>query len=194
MEHSSKTLLLIPLFLLSFYSCRYFELKERKSEIEKSITEWYQKRINLPDSIFLDNNGVKIKILTKDHLNNGIKVLSVLNNECLNCTISQLKFWAEFYSNYKNSHNFQLILVYSGFNEYFYDNLLLETDVRLPILLDESDFLIRNNSLFKNQLYRTVLLDKENKIILIGDFQRNKNLENIYKEEIQKRIHYSKIY
>jgi len=168
--------------LLTLNSCK----KEDKRNFENSISYWHQKEINVPDSIIIYHNNKKINVKTVKFFNRKSKLVSFIDNDCSNCTFSQLLFWKEFYNQYKNKDNFELILIYNGLNDYFCNVIYQESDVQLPIILDESGYFIKNNSIFERQLYRTVLLDSENKILLIGDFRGNRKLENLYLEEIDK--------
>ncbi len=182
------SIILILVYNLSLFGCSYFEINKRKKNIKKNVTSWYHKTITMPDTITLFfNNDIK-KVQTKNYLNKEIKLLSILSNNCSNCTFSQLSFWDDFYSTYSENENFQLVLIYNGLNDYFCNVLYHEADVKLPIFLDEQDILIKNNSIFKEKLYRTVLLNSENKIILMGDLTGNIQLEQLYKEEIDKQL------
>jgi len=89
---------------------------------------------------------------------------------------------------YDNQLEFQLVLIYCGPDEYLRNVLLDELGVKLPLLFDTAGIILKNE-LFANPEYRTVLLDKENKVCLIGDFSENKQLEDLYLEEIKQQLY-----
>ena len=168
--------------------CNLDEKRNKNEKIEDKLINSYNKSINLPDSLILFYDGDMRPIALSNHLNENLKILSILGNDCQKCTVSELLFWDDFSMNYENIDKIELILVYSGPNYYFTNVLSEEIGVQIPILLDESGIIQNNNTLFVDPLYRTVLLDKDNRILLVGNFMNNMKLKSLYFEEIDKQL------
>ncbi len=181
-----KKIIFIGIVLL--IGCNLNEEK-KKLKIEDIIIDSYHKNIYLPDSLVLFYNRDKKKISPSKYLSENLKILSILGNDCQKCTVSELLFWSDFLMNYENIDDIQLILVYSGPNYYFTNVLSEEIGIQIPILLDKSGIIQNKNALFDNPLYRTVLLDKDNRLLLVGKFINNMELKRLYFEEIEKQLY-----
>lgn len=183
-----KKIFLLFIVIVLFNGCNLNEERKKVVGIEDTLSNSYQKKIFLPDSLVFFYGGKKRKIATDEYFNKTVKVLSILGNDCSKCTVSELMYWDDLSRNYENIDSIQLILVYSGPNYYFTDVLSEDIGIQIPVLLDESSTIQNNNRLFEDPLYRTVLLDKDNKILLIGSFLNNMNLRRLYFEEIEKQL------
>ncbi len=168
--------------------CNLDTEREKNVIIEDILTKSYHKKICFPDSLVHYYNSDKRKISPSNYLSENLKILSILGNDCQKCTVSELLFWDDFSMNYENIDKIQLILVYSGPNYYFTNVISEEMGVQIPVLLDESGIIQNNNALFDDPLYRTVLLDKDNRILLVGNFMNNMKLKRLYFEEIDKQL------
>jgi len=187
MKH--KTILIILFALLS--SCGHIIGSRDTIDSEETVIKWYQKEIILPDSLFQIRQSIKEKVCLSNALKSKVKLFSILGNDCSSCTIAQLLFWDRFIQEYEERSGFQLVLVYSGPNDYFCNVLWEDFGIQTPVLLDETGLITTMNSIFEYPEYNTILLDSENKVQLIGDFVNNKELYHLYIEEIDKHLaHY----
>ena len=57
-----------------------------------------------------------------------------------------------------------------------------------PLILDFTNQYLKENDLTKWSRYKTFLLDKNNKVLLVGNPTYNKKLMKLYKQEINKRL------
>lgn len=181
-----KILIIIGIVLLN--GCNLNEERKKNVKIDDTLINSYHKKIYIPDSLVLFYDSDKMKISLSKYLSENLKILSILGNDCQKCTVSELLFWDDFSMNYENIDDIQLIMVYSGHNYYFTNVLSEEIGVQIPVLLDESGIIQNNNTLFDDPLYRTVLLDKDNRILLVGNFMNNMKLKRLYFEEIDKQL------
>jgi len=181
-----KIIIFIGIVLIN--GCNQDEKRNKNVKIKDQLIDSYHKSINLPDSLVLFYDGDKRPIALSNYLTENLKILSILGNDCQKCTVSELLFWDDFSMNYENIDKIELILVYSGPNYYFTNVLSKEIGVQIPVLLDKSGIIQNQNTLFDDPLYRTVLLDKENRILLVGNFINNMKLKKLYFEEIDKQL------
>jgi len=177
------TTLFVIKVLIIFYGCHNHGLKTKQKEIEKSIISWYNKDLILSDTLVILEDGEKRTIPKEEFLQKKYKILSILDNDCRSCTISQLLFWDAFIMENIDIYDFQLVLFYCGPNEYFSDVLISELGIKYPIVLDHSSQIL-SYDIFDENIYHTVLLDHENRVILIGNYFDNKQLEVLYLEEM----------
>lgn len=179
--------LIVIIMLITFcFSCDHIKNQRKNKAIENIVETWYNKSIDLPDSLLILENGQKNLTETSICFDAELKILSIIDSECSSCIISRLMFWDEFLKKTENTTGFKLLLVYNGPNIYFSKVLIEDTGVPIPIILDKNSVILNNNALFDHSSYRTVLLDNKNKITLIGDFFGRKELEKLYLKEIQK--------
>lgn len=177
--------LLILLLSSIFLNCNNNSKKDHFNELEKIVDNWNNKKIQYPDSLILYTSKKKTVINFNAYLKHEVKIISIINNQCTNCTISQLMYWDGFRKEYTDKFNIQIILIYSGKNEYFCKVLMEDTGIQIPVFLDESEHFIQKNDLFNNPQFQTLLLDSENKIILTGDISNNMKLEELFVNEIE---------
>lgn len=174
-------LLLAVIFQILISCSQQKEVRSKEDMIEK----WINQEFLLPDSLQFFYSGQAQDTALTDYFTDRCKIISIIENDCRNCTISQLMFWDSFKSEYIDLYDIQLVLIYCDSGDYLENVLLDELGVNLPVLFDPDNTLFKIE-LFSDPLYRTILLDTENKVKLIGDFRDNKQLEELYLEQIRK--------
>lgn len=173
---------------LQFMSCNENTQNRQKLIVtENIITELKGKQIFIPDSVaFIYKDSIyKTNILNAK--NKKFTIISIINGDC-NICVESLQKWKDdfideldtgkvaynFYISTEKTYNF-MIAIYPQIN------------LDLPLILDTSEYFIRQNKLDKyDDRFRTFLLDKDNKIILTGNPIHNAKIKNLFIQEIKK--------
>jgi hypothetical protein len=188
-ENIKKTLASL-LFIFFLCSC----VNKQNQILMDEMTLLKSQKINIPTE--------SLTVYIKDHLKNAtIKENNIKNAEfkfivysdsieCGSCYMNQLTGWLK-YIYYAQEHpdklGFYFIFsprvgkleeVLKSFNEIFFE---------YPIYVDENRiFEEQNPTIPKNKRMHCFLLDKDNKVILIGNPIRNKKVESLFFEIIEK--------
>ena len=174
-----KTIILLMCF--GIISCN-----PKKREIKKIIQEWQGKEIIIPnEEIIYKISGRKIE--DADLWSKSYKIFTYIDSVgCTSCQMG-LNQWKELIDSCRDQLidiSFLFVVHSSNFTEFEDELLLYEFDY--PIIYDYENTFERLNR-FPSTPYRTFLLDKENKVILIGSPKNNRKLWNLYKQEITRQ-------
>lgn len=154
----------------------------QKKRVEKIIQEWQGKEIIIPTDI-------TFKTLIKDTLcsdiwNKPYKVFTYIDSiGCTSCKMGLLEWKAKILLCHQQKIDLDFIFAVhsSNFNRFEADVLINNFD--FPIIYDyNNDFEKLNH--FPPVPYRTFLLDKDNKVLLIGSPINNPKMWELYKKTI----------
>lgn len=180
-----RILLLISAVILLSSGCKQSQHK-RKSELEKTVNYWYKKEISFPDSIYKISNSI-IEILKENPLSsNKYKILSVISGECEKCIIDA-KEWCVFIDSISDHAKFDFVPVFVTSD---YHQFIKSYYKRLPSCfepyLDVHFKFILNYNLPENWSMRTFLLDKNNRVMIIGNPIHNHNIRKLYLKKLSR--------
>lgn len=174
-----KHLNLILLVLL-LISCQ----DKKRDKIAHLVSEWQGKEIIFPENIIFT-------IFGKDTTNYKIPktlykvVIYVDSIGCASCKL-QLPKWKEMIS-YTDSLtgkklSYLFFLHPKDYKEIRY--LLKKDNFDLPVCIDTEDLLNKANKFPDNIMFQTFLLDKNNKVIVIGNPVHNPAIKDLYLNQI----------
>ena len=151
---------------------------------KKIVTEWSEKEIKIPSDIkfsnFLSNT------IPHDILNKKFKILLYIDS--FGCTDCRFKYymWDSIIDEAKSiSHdNVGFIFVILPKNNFNIERLLKQQQLNYPVIIDKKDILNKLNKFPEEQKYQCFLLNKSNKVLLIGDPFINPNIWDLYKMKI----------
>ena len=111
---------------------------------------------------------------------------------CTSCDVSRMYQWSEMIS-YADSlaESFRIVYLFTPKKDNLYSlNITLQADkLDYPIFIDQhATFVKQNPSLSKNRQLHSFLLDKNNRVVLVGNPLHNPSLWSLYKRTIQKMI------
>jgi len=140
------------------------------------INNWNGKQIILPElkSNYgtIDSNGV-------------FKLVTRINGDCYPC-LAQLKNWSAFVNDVSKEHKVSFyIYVYISDTLVYNELNRKEIHFNYPVIFDQNDQFKKLNSLNKNEIFHTMLLDHSNKEIIIGNPIINPKLRELYKQTIR---------
>lgn len=154
--------------------------EEWKATVQVAIDRYIGKPLNLPyvDSLHVSESEY-LAMCTLP-----LKIVNFLDGDCSTC-LMKIHFWEEFVSelNAKRHINIPVMMyAYSYFEDNIRDYMNKEWDNR-PWQFDKNRYFIERNELYDLRL-QTVLLDSENRVILIGDPLLNPKLRKLYMKTI----------
>lgn len=168
-------------------ACSTPRQEQEITAIYNTLKSLQNKKIDFPANLISSTNGIKcyFPYVTS---NSDYKV--VVYTDSLGCTPCKFKTgeW---------SYYVRQLQILSG-NIYFVfifqkESKILEEDFRMqgieyPVIYDTNNAFIQENKLPASSQFHTFLLDKDNKIILIGSPVGNKKIWELYKEKIRKHL------
>lgn len=179
-----KPLDLIILLLTIFLSaCQ----DKQKEIITLLVKEWQGKQILFPENMVFTrfaSDTTNFVIPTSDY-----KVLVFVDSiGCTSCKL-QLSRWKEFirYTDSISQKNIPFLFFFEFDDQWEIHSLLIRENFDKPICLDRSDSLNQLNHFPKDIRFQVFLLDKNNKVVVIGNPVHNPNVKELYLEEISRK-------
>ena len=163
--------------------------RKSKEKFAKKVNKYYDKEVIV---INFDSVFYKGEFINKDQVNNlylsGIKIVTYVDGQCHTCT-EAFNEWEDLIKMAKNNKELSIYFYVKtnntkDFKEYYYSESIFD----YPIIIDKNDNFIKKNGLQGFEEPRTFLLNKENKIILVGNPIYGSKLMKLYKEQIIKRL------
>ena len=160
-----KQLLLIILSIIALTSCE----ESRKDEIARLVKEWEGKEIHFPEHpVFTIQGKDTVDFSFRD---NEYKVVSYVDSiGCISCKL-QLDRWKDFIHEVDSLTGeavpFILCLHHPDVKEM--QRVTWKDEFKYPVFIDEMGTFDALNHFPTNMMFQTFLLDKNNKIVAIGN-------------------------
>lgn len=144
------------------------------------------------DTVDMENVNIHGSIYNSVGSNSEF-TLVVYNDEfeCLSCKVSRLNEWHRFLTQiYDAYHDVKVCFIFSPPNDNTDDirELIGEQGFRHPVFIDSNHLFERENSwLPVESLYHTFLVDKDNRIVLVGNPLKNQKIRKMLFEIIEKQ-------
>ena len=175
-----KQLLLIILSIIALTSCE----ESRKDEIARLVKEWEGKEIHFPEHpVFTIQGKDTVDFSFRD---NEYKVVSYVDSiGCISCKL-QLESWKNFIHKVDSLTDgtvpFILCLHNSDVKEM--RRITWKNDFQYPVFIDEMGSFDALNHFPTNMTFQTFLLDKDNKVVVIGNPIHNPMVKELYLEKL----------
>lgn len=180
-----KPLYKIPLYttmaLLLFCSCQ----DNMKNHVVQLMKEWEGKEVLFPsNSVFTIQGKDTIKFSTN---NNTYKIVTYVDSVgCTSCKL-QLPRWQDFIHEMKSLNHGDIPFFF-----YFYPKdkselkfILHRENFDYPVCLDENDNFNKLNHFPMDIAYQTFLLDKDNRVLAMGNPIHNSKIKKLYLDIIE---------
>jgi len=182
-----KIRILLLVFIVFFAACNSPEEKREKN-ISEILNKLQGKKFTFPDSvqvIYKDSlyGAEKLKPLLKKKY----KITAKIYGDCHVC-VESLKKWEEQIINKCDTGRVAfLFYIYVTKLYSFRADLYQKITLDYPLILDSADYYIRNNNLENyDERFQDFMLDKENRIKIIGNPLDNPQLAELYLNELTK--------
>ena len=163
---------------LSLCSCS--RRNTTKKKIEEMIKSWQEKEIIFPEGLIFTKHG-KDTVKYNIPVSNYKIIMYVDSVGCTECKL-QLHKWKEFMAEVDSLTNGAVPILF-----FFYPKdlreisfLLKRDSINIPVCIDKQNRMNRINHFPSHQMYQCFLLDKENKVICIGNPVHNRKIRDIY--------------
>ena len=169
-----KILVLLSLLYMSFVCC-----SSSRERIHKDIESVLNKRIMIPYGQLV-RCGQHV-VLPEDSIPHRTMLIYEDSTRCSSCELKNLFYWKSLQDSIKEyDNNFQIVLIFSPRkNEYQkVISSLNNSDLSIPVYVDTcSFFLLCNTHIPDSPIMHAFVLNEENRIALVGNPLRNKNIE-----------------
>ena len=174
-----RLLLYIGIIIL-FLSCQ----ESRKEHINRLVKEWKKKEIVFPKNpIFtiLGNDTVDFKIKKSNYK----VVVYVDSTGCVSCKL-RLKEWKEFiaYVDSVSGGQVPFLFFFQSKDNKELRYILKRDNFRLPVCVDSQNEFGKLNRFPSELMFQTFLLDKDNRVKVIGNPIHNLSVKELYLKEI----------
>ena len=174
-----RLLLYIGVIIL-FVSCQ----ESRKEHINRLVKEWEKKEIVFPKNptfTILGNDTVDFMIKKSNYK----VVVYVDSTGCVSCKL-RLKEWKEFiaYVDSVSGGQVPFLFFFQSKDNKELRYILKRDNFRLPVCVDSQNEFGKLNRFPSEQMFQTFLLDKDNRVKVIGNPIHNLSVKELYLKEI----------
>lgn len=188
-NYFTSKLLILFISSLIVISCK--ENKDKEMILKDIVERNLGSKLHLPKNMNIYKPFKNYKADSTKIMNSNIKVCAFINASCGTC-ISKINEW-EIFANEVSKYNVPIMLI-CGANNYdrfeFIKYLCESGSVKgflYPFFLDQKNkYLELNSFMEKEESFKTVLVNNENKILLMGNPIDNKKIKELYLNEIKK--------
>ncbi len=161
--------------ILVFFSCT----DTRKNEIATLLNEWMQKEILFPSNPTFTLRG---KDTVDNLILNKYKIINYVDSAgCTSCKL-RLSDWSQLMSYIDSVSNQSVQFLFFFFPKSgveVYHTLRAERFAH-PVCIDENDSFNKLNHFPSDMMFQTFLLDKDNKVVAIGNPIQNPRVKELY--------------
>lgn len=177
------------LYLITFCYLLVFLGCESKQTVQKVLRKSYGKQINLKLPMQYVFEDTTLDATSQPELP-PIKVVVYIGGQlCAPCFRNYLSTTSEFIDKFSSDSVQYICVMYPRPIEEIQEAM---DSLKLPqtvVLYDKGDQYLKKNSLEKyTDMFRAFLLDKNNRVVLVGDPLRSTDLRKIYTEKIREMI------
>ncbi|WP_321481206.1 DUF1573 domain-containing protein [uncultured Bacteroides sp.] len=164
------------LFALLLCGCQ----ETKKEKISRLVNEWENKEILFPKNSFFTIFAKDT--IAFDTVDCDYKVFTYIDSTgCTSCKLQLLK-WKGVIAKFDSlTHNNTAFLFYfhpKSAKEIAY--ILKRDNFNYPVCIDDADSINKLNQFSDEMMFQTFLLDKENKVLAIGNPVHNPKIEKLY--------------
>lgn len=171
-----KILLLFTIVLGGIY---FYNKESPNQKISNVLEEWIGHKIIYPDNLlFYTING---DTLQYDLFNSLYKIVTYTDSMgCISCKL-QLPKWKKMIKVFHEEKLDVSVLFFMSPKDKEYMNIILrDYDFTYPVCVDVEDRFGSINKFPKDEIFHTFLLDKDNKVIAIGNPINNPQVKELY--------------
>lgn len=153
----------------------------KKNQIAGMVCEWQGKTIVLPDGIVDFNSGDTLDISKADYT-----ILTYVDSAgCTGCKM-KLPLWREFLNSVDTitDAEIQALMVVNTDDPKELEYLINRDLFEYPVFLDADDKINKRNSFPEDIVYQTFLLDRNRKVVAIGNPTHSPSIAALYKSII----------
>lgn len=190
---ANKMMLLLIILVSTSCISKHNNNNNNNEEIRlKNIIEGVLgEKLNVPDNVKVYKPLSEYKLDSTEMFSSNFKIYSHVNVSCGTC-VRNIDLWNSFIAELKK-YDIPIILICSSNDNYVLLEYVCEREQKLsfeyPFILDtKNEFLKKNQFMNECQDFKTVLTNKDDEILLIGNPINNKGIKNIYLKYLNKEL------
>ena len=167
------------IIILSLIACN-----GEDSDAVRQARKLYGKKIEFSGNYISLSASDSISSL--DALKKDYKIVTYLDsNACSQCALSILNLWQGMVAEIDNKNTGFVVVTYPGDKSQL-KNALIDLKIDVPLLYDTDNKFIKSNKLDGIMaVNRTFLLDKDNRIVIVGEPLNRPNVWQLYKNMLK---------
>lgn len=177
----------LNLIILLFISLSLAGEEGKKEQITQLTSKWKGKQIIFPENLVFTNFTTDTADTTNYKIyKSGYKILIYVDSIACTSYRTQLTEWGKLIQNINliTNKEIQFLFFFHSNNIKEIQHLLKQGNFDIPVCIDISDKLNKQNKFPNNTKYHTFLLDNNNKITAIGNPVYNIKIKEIYLKHI----------
>jgi hypothetical protein len=176
--------IVLLLLFLSAFACKE---NKKRTEVEKIINEWVGKEIKFPDSFLCCKSGNDtVSEFCTNLFQAEYRILLYVDS--VGCSSCRLKLfqWKQLIEEADSlfKKNLSFLLFFQPKSKKDFDYLSQTESFDYPVFLDMAGVINQLNQFPDKMEYQCFLLDKDNKVLMIGNPVLNQKIWELYKQQI----------
>ncbi len=190
MNHILRTSLVL-ICMCCIIACRNKEQTDEIASLESVVEHTLGKKLILPSSLQTYSPFTNYLADSAEVFNSEYRIYSKVNASCGSC-ITHINLWNKLITEF-SKYKVPVILVCNSDDQFELIKYVCETgklkSFSYPFFLDNrNEFVKTNKFMAKSKNFETVLTDRNNTILLMGNPMVSKEINALYLKEIQKRV------
>lgn len=193
MKNKKHSILIILLFVFVaiILSCINKQNNVQVESLKSIVQNNLGKKLILSDSIRIYSPFSNCIYDSLELSNAKFKIYTKINASCGTC-VEKIKIWNSLVPEF-NKYKVPIILICESMDEFELLSYMCESKIiknfSYPFFLDvKNEFSKKNKFMAASKNFETVLTDRNNTILLMGNPMVSKGIKELYLKEIQKRI------
>jgi len=188
--YNAKHILYI-IYILSIISCKNNDYKNSIADLKSVVNNTLGNKLMIPDSLFLYKPFLNLAMDSVEIANAEFKVYSLINSSCGTC-IDGITKWNKLSIEF-NKYKIPIILICESNDDFellrYFCDIGQISKFPFPFFLNKmSNYSRVNKFMEKSDNFKTVLTDRNNNILLMGNPILSKGMKDLYINEIEKRL------
>lgn len=157
---------------------------DKPADIPSILREWQGKKIKIPKDLIFTKYAVDTIDYT--YLNRPFKTFVYVDSlDCLSCKL-QLSKWKKMILvlDSVTNHNISFLFILDVRNVSRMEEILRENRFDYPVVLDTKGKLNRLNHFPTDTRFQTFLLDKENKVLVVGNPVQKEAIKELFIKQV----------
>ncbi|MFA9189552.1 hypothetical protein [Flavobacterium magnesitis] len=191
--HKMLKSIILCICICSIISCNNKQKSDEIKSLKSLVNSTLWEKLILPESLQTYIPFSKYIADSSVVLNSDYRIYSKLNASCGTC-ISNINEWENLIPEF-SKYKVPVVLICDSDDRFEMFKYLCETrqvkNFSYPFFLDKKKVFAKKNRFMEvNQNFETVLTDKNNNIIMMGNPIKSNEIKNLYLKEIRKRLGY----
>jgi hypothetical protein len=184
MKKNFRIVINIALFFSILYSCG--DYKTRK-DVENIAQQWIGKTVILPEDIICSFGGKDtLTTYCKELYDKDFKILLYSDSSGCNSCKLKLFLWKNVMQEADSlfAEKLGFLFFFQPKNRHELEITVLSGGLQYPVFIDSDGVINKLNSFSQKEEYQCFLLDRNNKVLMIGNPAKNPNIWKLYKDYI----------